>query len=450
MKLLVLNGSPKGNYSVTRQYFLYLEKLYTKDQFEILNVGLQIKSFEKQENITELKENIASSDVIVFAYPVYTFLAPAQLHRLIEILNENDISLDGKFITQFSTSMHFYDVTAHSIIKECLLDLGAKYMDGLSLEMEDLLNEDGRKSLTDWFGFLKYQVKTNTYISRPKSEYNVAEYCNTATLSSQKSNIKRVLVISDDNSNQSLSNMISDFTSISKYQTDVYNLNDFKFKCSCLGCLKCTSKGHCQINDGFEDLLNNTINKYDSVVMAFTIKNHAMSSLYKTYYDRQFVNGHRPVTAGKPTAYIISGRLSKEPTLQQYLDAKASVGGNYNCGVICDETATLESIQTTVNKLEYALENNIKPAKDFYEVGGMRIFRDMIWIMRGLMKEDYNFYKKNGLLDFPQKKRGTMIGMKFVGKLTRNKAITKKMPNILADGMLMTYKKVLDNAKPLE
>lgn len=450
MKLLVLNGSPKGNYSVTRQYFLYLEKLYTKDQFEIINIGLQIKSYEHPEKIKELADKIVSSDAIVFAYPVYTFLAPAQMHRLIEILNENNISLSEKYVTQFSTSMHFYDVTAHGVIRECLLDLGAKYMDGLSLEMEDLLNENGRKSLTDWFEFMKYQIKTDACIRRPKAIESMTSYNKTAALSTQKSSFKRILIITDDNSNQSLSNMVDDFISSSKYQTDIYNLNDFKFKCSCLGCLKCTSKGHCQINDGFEDLLNNTINKYDSVVMAFTIKNHAMSSLYKTYYDRQFVNGHRPVTAGKPTAYIISGALSKEPVLQEYLDAKASVGGNYNCGIICDETANIETINTTVSKLEYVLDNNIKSVKDFYEVGGMRIFRDMIWIMRGLMKEDYNYYKKNGLLDFPQKKRGTMIGMKFVGKLTRNKSITKKMPNILADGMLMTYKKVLDKAKPIE
>ena len=68
MKFLVINGSPKGNYSVTLHTTLYLEKIFTDHTFEVLNVGRQIKQFEK--DMTKAIEAIKSSDVIIFSYPV--------------------------------------------------------------------------------------------------------------------------------------------------------------------------------------------------------------------------------------------------------------------------------------------------------------------------------------------------------------------------------------------
>ena len=47
MKICVINGSPKGNYSITIHTMLYLEKLYPDHTFEYLNIGQQIKYFEK-------------------------------------------------------------------------------------------------------------------------------------------------------------------------------------------------------------------------------------------------------------------------------------------------------------------------------------------------------------------------------------------------------------------
>ena len=47
MRVLVLNGSPKGKYSITLQTSLYLEKKFPQHKFQFLNVGQQIKSYEK-------------------------------------------------------------------------------------------------------------------------------------------------------------------------------------------------------------------------------------------------------------------------------------------------------------------------------------------------------------------------------------------------------------------
>ncbi len=445
MKVLVFNGSPKGQKSVTLQSVFYLRKLFPTDTFEVVDVASRIRAFEDQNKFADFTKGIEDADLIVLSYPVYTFLAPAQFHRFFELMFKNGKDFCAKPVTQLTTSKHFYDVTAHDTIKAIVSDLNGKYIGGLSADMEDLLEVKGRNQLIDWWKYVTFQVNNNlcklpekTQKKEPNIYYKSAD---NSAISLNKKADKKVVIVTDAIEGSSVMAIAEDFAAVMPYQTEIFNLRDFDFKCGCLGCLKCALYGKCAVNDGFEQLLKDKINKYDSIVMAFEITNHAMTSLYKTFYDRQFVNGHRPVNAGKPTAYLVSGNLSSEPTLQTYIDAESSIGGNLNCGTVCDETATFEDIKNTAEKLSYALENPITPTTNFYEVGGMKIFRDMIWIMRGLMKDDYDFYKKSGRLDFPQKKRGQMRAMKFVGALARSKFLSKKMPNMISDGMLMPYEK---------
>ena len=47
MNILVLNGSPKGEYSITLQTVRYLEKLHPEHSFQVLHVGQRIKALEK-------------------------------------------------------------------------------------------------------------------------------------------------------------------------------------------------------------------------------------------------------------------------------------------------------------------------------------------------------------------------------------------------------------------
>ena len=50
MKFLVINGSPKGEYSVTVQTMLFLQELYKEHEFKYVNVGQQIRKYEKDIN----------------------------------------------------------------------------------------------------------------------------------------------------------------------------------------------------------------------------------------------------------------------------------------------------------------------------------------------------------------------------------------------------------------
>ena len=143
MKILVLNGSPSGENSITLQTVRYLQKLCPHCSFEILHVGQRIRAMEK--DFAPCTEALERAELILFCYPVYTFLAPAQLHRFIELIKERNVCLKGKWATQLTTSKHFYDTTAHRFIQDNCADLGMRYIRGLSADMEDLLKEDGRR-----------------------------------------------------------------------------------------------------------------------------------------------------------------------------------------------------------------------------------------------------------------------------------------------------------------
>ena len=47
MKILVLNGSPAGQNSITLQTVNYIAKFFPEHRFDVLHVGQRIKSMEK-------------------------------------------------------------------------------------------------------------------------------------------------------------------------------------------------------------------------------------------------------------------------------------------------------------------------------------------------------------------------------------------------------------------
>ena len=444
MKILVLNGSPKGNYSITLHTVLYLQKLYPEHEFEIIHVGQRIRSIEK--DFSESKAKIESADVLLFAYPVYTFIATCQLHRFVELMKENNVDVKGKFATQITTSKHFYDVTAHRYIQENCDDMGMKYVRGLSADMDDLTTEKGRKEAKNFFDYLCWSIEKDYYEPAfyGESSYKSAEVTPVdADNDNKKGNVVIVADLAEDNAQ--LGAMICRFRAKLPVKTRIINIREYPFKGGCLGCFRCASDGKCVYKDGFDDFLRNEIQTADAIIYAFRIKDHSMGSIFKMYDDRQFCNGHRTVTIGMPVGYLISGEYSREVNLQTILEGRAQVGGNILAGFATDEKNPDYEIDKLADSLVYALKNKNTQPQNFYGVGGMRIFRDLIYQMRGLMKADHKFFKSHGQYDFPQKKKGTTMLMYLVGALNSSEKIKAKMGNKMNEGMVMPYKKVLDD-----
>ena len=461
MKVCVLNGSPAGENSITLQTVHYIQKYDTNTDFEILHVGKKIRSYEK--DFTAAVKSLEEADLILFCYPVYTFLVPSQLHRFLELIKENDVRLQGKFATQISTSKHFYDTTAHQFIRDICGDFQMKYIRGLSADMEDLLSKKGRKEALQFFQYVHWNMKKG--FSEPlesgfrseKEKRKIFEgpgECTEANGSvgcpGEKKANRKVAIITDlpeKQKDSSLAAMIRYFVQRSAYSCEVINLRDFPFQGGCLGCFHCASDGTCIYKDGFDGFLRQHIQTADAIVYAYTIRDHSMGSLFKMFDDRQFCNGHRTVTMGKPVGYLVEGRLSAEENLRILMEARAQVGGNFLAGIASDEREAAQETDRLAASIEYACEHSYRPPANFYGVGGLKIFRDLIYQMQGLMREDHRFYKAHGFYDFPQKHRGRILGMYVVGAIMNNPKLRKKTAGKMTEGMLMPYRKVLESKK---
>lgn len=443
MKIAVINGSPKGKYSITLQTVLYLEKKFPEHEFCVLHAGQQIKALEK--DFSKAKELLETSDAVLFSYPVYTFFAPSQLHRFIELAKSSGVNAADKYATQISTSKHFYDITAHKYIEENSLDLGMRYIRGLSADMEDLLEEKGREDAEKFFNRFLWSVKEEVYTSVTVKNCRYSRV--PATAAPQNDNQKTdkdIIILTDEtNPNSNLSAMIDRFRSIFGYKTRVVNISEYPLAGGCLGCFRCAVSEKCVYKDGFDTFLRENIQKADAIVYAFTVSDHSMGSRFKMYDDRNFCNGHRTVTVGMPVGYLVSGNYSEENNLRSVIEARSETGGNFLAGVATDEYNTDAQIDTLAKTLAFALETKHTAPQNFWGVGGMKIFRDLIYQMRGMMRADHKFYKKQGIYDFPQKNKGKSFLMYAVGALLSSEKILSKMGNKMNEGMLMPYEQML-------
>ena len=121
------------------------------------------------------------------------------------------------------------------------------------------------------------------------------------------------------------------------------------------------------------------------------------------------------------------------------------MGCNILTGVATDEFDTDAAIDRLAENLDYALQHKNTGPQNFYGIGGMKIFRDLIYQMRGFMRADHKFFKSHGQYDFPQKKWPQSLAMYLVGAMIANPKLQSKMGSQMNEGMLMPYKKVLQD-----
>ena len=444
MKILVLNGSPKGEYSITLQTVKFLEKKFPEDTFEVLHVGQKVKSLTR--DFSKAMDAIAQAEVLLFSYPVYTFIAPCQLHKFIELMKTHGVDVAGKIATQITTSKHFYDVTAHRYIQDNVQELGMRYVRGLSADMEDLTTKKGQREAVSFWKHFHWCVELGIFEPYFPQAEATAPIPVTVPEVPAAENTGDVVIIADlAEDDIQLAGMIARFRAKLPYATRVVNLREYPFSGGCLGCFRCAVSGKCVHKDGFDDFLRNSIQTADSMIYAFPIRDHSMGALFKMYDDRQFCNGHRTVTIGMPVGYLISGNLSKEENLRTIIEGRAQVGSNILAGIATDEVDTDASVDALAASLAYALEHQNTGPQNFLGVGGMKIFRDLIYQMRGFMRADHKFFKSHGQYDFPQKKWPQSLAMYLVGAMIANPKLHSKMGNKMNEGMLMPYKKVLDD-----
>ena len=150
MKIVVLGGSPKGETSVTMQYVKYIQQEFPQHEFSLLQVAQPIKALEKNhEKLESIIARVKSSDGVIWAFPLYVFLVCSQYKRFIELITERgkEAAFKDKYAASLSTSIHFYDHTAHNYIHAICEDLEMKYLGSFSAGMDDLLKPQGQQKL---------------------------------------------------------------------------------------------------------------------------------------------------------------------------------------------------------------------------------------------------------------------------------------------------------------
>ncbi|TFG28710.1 MAG: hypothetical protein EU532_04690 [Promethearchaeota archaeon] len=418
MKIAILNGSPKGNLSVTLQYILYIQKKFPHHEYKILNVAQQIKTLEKnQEKFEDIIEEIKTSDGVIWEFPLYVMLVSSQYKRFIELIFERNVedAFKNKYASLICTSIHFYDHTAINYIHAISEDLEMKFVGHFSADMMDLMDEEQRKNLISFAEDFFSTIENKLVVSRrfPPLKSRDFEYNPSGILTNKEKiniNDKKILVLTDyTNEDANIAKMVKTLQKCFSDKIEVINIYDVDIKGGCLGCIQCGYDNQCvyKDKDGFTDFYHKKLRTADVYIYALTIKDRYFSSRLKTVWDRSFFNGHVPTVIGKQFGYIVSGPISQIPNLREIICAMIEISDCNLVDIITDEYYDSQTIDLMIYSLakrliNYSNSNFINPGT-YLAVGGKKIFRDAIYgRMRFVFQADHRYYEEHGLYDFPQ------------------------------------------------
>ncbi|WP_321507509.1 NAD(P)H-dependent oxidoreductase [uncultured Methanoregula sp.] len=455
MKIVVLNGSPKGDVSVTMQYVAYLRKKFPENEYEILNIAHEIRTIEKDSKAWEnIIASVRSADLVIWAFPLYYLLVCSQYKRFIELITERKAqdAFFGKYAVSLSTSIHFFDQTAHAYIHAVSDDLGMKYLGMFSADMKDLLSEKEQKRLEIFFALTFSAVREKIPV---QPEYmplvpSAFVYIPGGEKTIRAGTKKVVILTDDDGSPANLAAMTARLLKNFSGSVELINLHDMNIKGGCLGCCQCGYDNTCVYTDGYVDFFNNKLVPADIIIMAGSVRDRYLSSKWKQFFDRSFFKGHTPGLAGKQIGFVIAGPLSQIPCLKEALTAWAENGG-CNALFLTDEARDSEKLDALLDAMADRLVQGSElayiPPQTFYAVGGHKIFRDRIYAgMRVVFQADYRYYGEHGMFDFPKGDIKTRLMNALLIPLTRIPGFRKKVFGDMKHHMIEPFAPVLENA----
>ncbi|AIQ13003.1 NAD(P)H-dependent oxidoreductase [Paenibacillus durus] len=453
MKIVVLNGSPKGDDSVTLHYIKYIEKKFPQHVFTYLNVAHSIKKLENDlAFFGNVMESVKSSDGVIWAFPLYVCLVHSNYKRFIELIWERgaqDVFRD-KYTASVATSIHFFDHTALSYIHSICDDLGMRYIDFFSAHMNDLTKETERSSLIffaeNFFESINKKIKTlRTYMP---IEYNIGEYIPTEIKATVENKGQKIVIVTDSvDQTKNIGRMVERFRKLT--QAELINISAIDIKGGCTGCIKCGFDNQCMYGKSDDiQMIYEKIRGFDIIVFAGAIKDRYLSARWKMFIDRSFFRTHQPLYTGKQIGYLISGHLSQNHNLREILQTTTEMDGANLVGILTDEyeneiNEMMEDFAQ--NLVQFSVRHYIRP-HTFLGIGGMKIFRDDIWgPLRFVFQGDHRYYKKHRFYDFPQKKYGMRMVNAILMTLTKIPPVKKTIRQNIKSSMTIPHKNVLKN-----
>lgn len=440
MKITIISGSPKGEKSVTLQYLLYIQKHNPQHTFETFHVGQTIKSIEKNKpKFDEIIESVKTSDAVFWITPIFYFLIPSQLKRFIELIYENkaEDAFKNKYAAAVSTSIRFFDTTAHNYLHAVCDDLKMKYVNFNSLDMWDMFSGSKRKQLRlfaeNFFSIVENKEPVSIQYP-PLSTDKIKAYTPGEAKSKVDNSDKKIVLLADGyNKNTNLGKMISRFSDSFTNDIQIVDINQLDMKGGCLSCIRCGYDNKCIYTDGFTDFWKTTMKNADIIIFAGEIRDRYLSAQFKMVFDRSFFMNHTPFLIGKQMGFIISGPLGQIANLNYLFSAYVESQNSNFLDFITDEEEDSKLIDSLIDtmadhSITYSNQGYIRP-HTFYKEGGMKIFRDDVYgRLRFTCQADHRWYKDNGIYDtFPQRNKFVnRMNRKFMF-LTRFKSIREKV-----------------------
>jgi multimeric flavodoxin WrbA len=459
MKIAVLNGSPKGQTSVTMQYVHFLQQKFPEAEFKIFDVALKIKKLEKDDKaFQEIIAEISAADAVLWAFPLYFLLVASQYKRFIELIFERNATeaFRGKPAAVLTTSINFFDYTAHNYIHAICDDLQMNYFGSYSAEMNDLLKSQERQRLKTFGELFMIAIKDGTPSIRNNKPLITPDVVfATEKIMPVETDGKKVLIVVDDAAEKpNLLKMMERLRQTFSPAAELVQLKDIDIKGGCLGCVQCGFDNVCAYEgkDGFIDFFNQKIKTADILFFAGSIHDRYLSSLWKCYFDRSFFNGHIPVLPNKQIGFVISGPFSQLYNLREIFEASVEMQHAGLVGFVSDDMGSPAEINVALqnmasrsvvqSKLGY-----IQPPT-FYQVAGTKLFRDAVWSrLRVVFQADHKYYKEHGVYNFPQKNYKWRVINSILVMLTKVPFIRREFIKRMKKEMIKPLTDVLKRTK---
>lgn len=457
MNIAVINGSPKGELSVTLQYVRFIQKKFPQHELKLFNVSHDIQKMEKDPHqFRHIIDEIAKADGVMWAFPLYVFLIPSQYKRFIEMIFENGMedAFKDKYTCLITTSVHFFDHTAHNYMRGICDDLDMKFTESFSADMDDLFIEERRRVLLKWAEgfFSSIESRMPVYKANAPIIYNNFSYKPGKPIGHVEPRGKKILVLADIETERSnIARMVKRFAAAFKDGIEVYNVRDIDIRGGCLGCIQCGFDNICSYGDkdGFMEFFNAHMRDNDVVIFAGAIKERFFPSRLKMLWDRSFFKGHIPLQIGRQLGYLVSGPLAQLPNMQEVMQAEVEMSDANFAGVVTDESSNSRQIDEMLDAfaekcVDYAQHKYIRPST-FLGVGGHKIFRDEIWSrLRFPFDADFHFYEEHGLFDFPQNDRRYMEHSRQMIEIIQDPKMRETVRKMIKTEMVKNYIKVVE------
>jgi len=459
MKVAVLNGSPKDMVSVTMQYVRYLQKEFAQHELVIHHVCGDAKKLEKDDDaFRAVIDAIGAADAVLWATPVYVLLVPGPYKRFIELVFERgaQAAFRDKYAAALTTSIRFFDHTAHAYLHAVSEDLGMHFAGAYSAEMYDLLDPAERRRLTlFWEAFLDaagqrapIQRRFDPLMDAPPDyQPDAAQAPEPLPTGGRK-----IVVLSDAEPGGNLQRMVDRLCACFAEPPEVVNLQQIKMVTGCMGCMQCALDNVCAFRDA-DDVCGvyRKLAGADVVIEAGTVRDRYLSARFKTFWDRGFFNNHVPILVGKQVASLVSGPLAQLPGLRETLETMPELQQANLAGIVTDECGDSREIDALLEQLARRLlrcaEQGYVQPPTFLVKAGRKLLRDEIWAsLRFVFHADHRYYKKHGLYDFPRRSLGTRLQEAFYRLLLHLPGFRKEFLRRMRTEMIRPLEKVLEEA----